>query len=242
MKKMIQLGALILGVTIANIVIFSPGFIGLALTGGALEAALGASILTASTIGVLYGVYALRFKEEEPLQILSLASDEDYKEALSRFFAKKSLREDLHYAIEQVDRLEQKKASLQQAINDRFQQGEMSHRKFSHTVLEVEQLFFQNVRNLLNKAGAFDEREYKSVRSKDPRLSQTLLAEKTSLYREYLFFIKQAIEINEEIILDLDKLLLEITRLNTVTIEDIDNMACMKEIHSLINQTKLYKT
>ncbi|MHC8522632.1 hypothetical protein ACPJHQ_17265 [Rossellomorea sp. H39__3] len=94
----------------------------------------------------------------------------------------------------------------------------------------------------MNKAGAFDEREYKSVRSKDPRLSQTLLAEKTSLYREYLFFIKQAIEINEEIILDLDKLLLEITRLNTVTIEDIDNMACMKEIHSLINQTKLYKT
>ena len=65
--------------------------------------------------------------------------------------------------------------------------------------------------------------------------------EKAELYNKYMTFINNALNINEEILLDLDKLLLEISKLNSFEIEDIDNMACMKEIENLITQTKFYK-
>jgi hypothetical protein len=42
-------------------------------------------------------------------------------------------------------------------------------------------------------------------------------------------------------LLKLDKLLLEISRLDSLEPGDIENMACMQEIDSLIKQTKYYK-
>ncbi|MNI88070.1 hypothetical protein D3C73_1453300 [compost metagenome] len=61
------------------------------------------------------------------------------------------------------------------------------------------------------------------------------------MYSEYLTFIKSSLATNEEIMLKLDKLLLEISRLDSFEPGDIENMPCMQEIDSLIKQTKLYK-
>ena len=49
------------------------------------------------------------------------------------------------------------------------------------------------------------------------------------------------LEANEEIMLKLDKLLLEISLLGSTDYRDVEEMPCMKEIDMLIKQTKLYK-
>ncbi|MFB7142335.1 hypothetical protein ACFCYN_22205, partial [Gottfriedia sp. NPDC056225] len=62
-----------------------------------------------------------------------------------------------------------------------------------------------------------------------------------NLYNEYFEFIQKAVEMNEEILVNIDKLILEISRLDEIGIDEIENMECMKEIDSLIQQTKHYR-
>ncbi|MNI99672.1 hypothetical protein D3C73_1588090 [compost metagenome] len=79
------------------------------------------------------------------------------------------------------------------------------------------------------------------MNQKNARFSTELLQERRTVYSEYLTFIKSSLATNEEIMLKLDKLLLEISRLDSFEPGDIENMPCMQEIDSLIKQTKLYK-
>ena len=59
-KKRIKLLGLNLGIAAANIIIFSPGLIGLELVGAsALETALGSTIIFLSGAGLIYGNYKL---------------------------------------------------------------------------------------------------------------------------------------------------------------------------------------
>jgi hypothetical protein len=62
-----------------------------------------------------------------------------------------------------------------------------------------------------------------------------------NIYNEYISFIKAATEENEQIILKLDKLLLEISKFNSIEDSEIGNLSGMQEIDELISQTKLYK-
>ncbi|MNP47981.1 hypothetical protein D3C76_1420710 [compost metagenome] len=49
------------------------------------------------------------------------------------------------------------------------------------------------------------------------------------------------IQANEEILLKLDKLLLEMSRLETADYRELEATPCMQEIDELIHQTKFYK-
>lgn len=127
-------------------------------------------------------------------------------------------------------------------INQRFDEGELSHKKFSSVAYEVEKLFYLNVKSILNRLSVFDESEYLSVMNqRQSKFSREILEEKTKVYNEYLSFMKSSLSTNEEILLKLDKLIIEISRLDSFEPGDIDNMPCMQEIDSLIKQTKLYK-
>ncbi|MNO05342.1 hypothetical protein D3C81_2266840 [compost metagenome] len=77
--------------------------------------------------------------------------------------------------------------------------------------------------------------------SRPVQLSPELLQEKTQVYNEFMVFLQDSLETNEEILLKLDKLLLEISSLNSIDFGEIENMPCMQEIDSLIKQTKYYK-
>ena len=61
------------------------------------------------------------------------------------------------------------------------------------------------------------------------------------LDNEYIRFVKEATEDNEQILLKLDKLLLEISGLNCIESGELEQMAGMIEIDNLIIQAKYYK-
>jgi hypothetical protein len=131
---------------------------------------------------------------------------------------------------------------LLNVLNERFDTTELSYKKFASVTLEVEKLFYLNVRSILNRLNVFDESEFESIRSqKLTKFSRELLEEKTNVYNEYLSFVKNSLGTNEEILLKLDKLLLEISRLDSFEPGDIEKMPCMQEIDTLIKQTKFYK-
>ncbi|MFC5702395.1 hypothetical protein ACFPVX_13920 [Cohnella faecalis] len=240
--KYLKLLGLILVVVISDILVFSPGFIGLEIGGSALATASGVTLLSASALVLLYGSYALLFKQPVVIPVKQIKTHEDYVEALSRYRQVKVLEDDIALALEQMDRMTKKKDTLFGVLSQRFDPTELSFKKFASVAQEVEKLFYLNVRSILNRLHVFDESEYKSVmRKNSASFSRELLQEKTNVYNEYLSFVKSSLGSNEEILLKLDKLLLEISRLDSFEPGDIENMPCMQEIDSLIKQTKYYK-
>ncbi|WP_346657645.1 hypothetical protein [Paenibacillus sp. YPG26] len=242
MTKYIKLLGLILGVIGLNIIVLSPGFIGLEIGGSALSTALGVTLLVGSALGLFYGSYTLLFSQPAPLPVPQIKTHDDYVEAISHFRRVRPLLADINLTLEQMERIRKKKAMIFNVLAQRFDQEELSFKKFASVTNEVEKLFFLNIRSILNRLHVFDESEFERVMSqKGAKFSPELLKEKMHVYNDFLIFMQDSLETNEEIILKLDKLLLEISRLDSIDSGDIENMPCMQEIDSLIKQTKYYK-
>jgi hypothetical protein len=240
--KYIKLLGLILGVIAMNILVLSPGFIGVEIGGSALQTAFGVTLLLASALVLLYGSYSLLFKQPVVIPVKQIKTHEGYVEALIHYRRVKALQGDISLAVGQLDRMKKKKETLINVLDQRFDRAELSYKKFSSVTDEVEKLFYLNVRSILNRLNVFDESEFESVmRHKTTKFSPELLQEKTNVYNDFLSFMRTSLGTNEEILLKLDKLILEITRLDSVELGDIEKMPCIQEIDSLIQQTKYYK-
>lgn len=240
--KYIKLLGITLGVVIVNIVLFSPGFIGLDIGASALSAAFGITFLLASVLVLIYSVYSVNAKTPAAVPVKQIQTHDDYVNALQYYKKVKALESDISLALNQLDRIARKKYKLVGVLTQRFDSGELSYKKFMSTVHAVENVFYLNLKSILNRLGAFDESEFKSLNgSKASQLPPELLHERKQIYNEYLTFTKNSLATNEEILLKLDKLLLEISRLDSFEAGDIEKMPCMQEIDLLINQTKYYK-
>lgn len=242
MTRYIQFFALMLGIVAVDVLAFSPGFVGLGFGESAFQTALSVTLLFGSVLALFYGSYALLFKQPVVLPVRQIETHEDYVEALSFYRRIKVLEEDITLGLSQLSRMKKKKETLMNVLHQRFDPGELSFKKFASVTEEVEKLLYLNIRSILNRLNVFDEADYASMmKSKSVNLPQKLFQEKTKVYNDYLTYVKNSLHTNEEILLKLDQLLLEISRLDSFEAGDIEQMSCMQEIDQLIKHTKLYR-
>lgn len=244
-KELIRLLSLNLGIAATNIIAFSPAFIGLVLVGGsALETALGSTIIFLSGAGLIYGNYRLLTGSEKVIPTSKIMTVEDYIEALNAHRGLKTFEETVDLLLDQIERLQKKNKIIRDILLQIFSASEISYKKFDAVIAEVEKIFFMNIRSILNKLDAFDEEDYNFIRKKHESgaFSQQFMEEKLQVYNEYINFVKAATEDNEQILLKLDKLLLEISGLNSVESGQLEQMAGMIEIDNLIKEAKYYKS
>lgn len=242
-KKLIQLSGLNLGIAAANIITFSPRLIGLELfEASALETALGITFIFLSGAVLIYGNYELLTGPEKEDQTNKIWMVEDYIEALNIHRELKTFEKTVDLLLDQIERLQKKNKTIRSILLNIFSASEMSYKKFDAVISEVEKIFFMNIRSILNKLDAFDE-DYNFVRMKfeEGALPEQLMKEKFNVYSKYINFVKAATEDNEQILLKLDKLLLEISGLNSIESGQLEQMAGMIEIDNLIKQAKYYK-
>ncbi|MHB8101065.1 MAG: hypothetical protein ACYDEF_02560 [Methanosarcina sp.] len=243
-KKLIKLSGLSLGIAAANIITFSPRLIGLELFGAsALETALGITFIFLSGAGFIHSNYKIHTGQEKDDQTNKTRTAEDYIEALNIQRGLKTFEKTVDLLLDQIERLQKKNKTIRDILLQIFSASEMSYKKFDVVIAEVEKIFFMNIRSILNKLDAFDEEDYNFVRKKyeEGAFSQQTMEEKLKIFNEYINFVKAATEDNEQILLKLDKLLLEISGLNSVESGQLDQMAGMIEIDNLIKQAKYYK-
>lgn len=243
-SKWIKLLALMVGVVVLNIVVLSPGLLGIEIGGAnALETASGVTLLFVSFLVVVYGSYTTLFKPPAATPVRAVKTHEDYLSALHHYRNVKVLKKDIALGIDQLHRLEKKKRTLLDVLNQRFDQTELSYKKFVSVIYEVEKLFYLNIRGILNKLSVFDASEFAAFADhhKSAKFSNKLVQEKVNIYNEYLSYVAGYLGANEEIMLKLDKLILEISLLSSTDYRDVEEMPCMKEIDALIKQTKYYK-
>ena len=242
-EKWVRLLSLNLGIAAANIIVFSPGLIGLELGASALAAASGSTIIFLSGAGLFYGNYKLLSEPENPIPVNQISTVEGYIGALNDQRDLKTFEKNIELLLDQIERLQKKNKTIRDILLQIFRASEIAYKKFDAVIAEVEKIFFMNIRSILNKLNAFDEDDYNFVRSRQEAgaFSEQFMEEKLEVYYEYIKFVNAATEDNEQILLKLDKLLLEISGLNSIESGELEQMAGMIEIDNLIKQAKYYK-
>jgi len=240
---LIRLLALNLGIAAANIAVFSSGLLAVDLFGSALEKAFGSAFLVLSGSGLVYGNYKLLSEPEKAIPIGAKSTKEDYVEALNEHRGLETFERNIDLLLDQIERLQKKNKTFRDILLQIFNASEISYQKFDAVIAEVENIFFKNIRSIINKLNAFDEDDYNFIKKQrnSGAFSEEIMEEKFNVYNEYIRSVKEATEDNEQILLKLDKLLLEISGLNCIESGELEQMAGMIEIDNLIKQAKYYK-
>jgi hypothetical protein len=238
-EKEIKLLGLNLSIAAADIIVL-PEVI---FVDTALAKAFSCAFIFLSGAGLIWGNYRLLANPKRATQANRVMTAEDYVEELNSHRNLKTFEKTVDLMLDQIERLQNKNKIIRDILLQIFSASEMSYKKFDGVISEVEKIFFMNIRSILNKMNAFDEDDYNFIRTKRESgdFSEQFMVEKIEVYNKYITFIKAATEDNEEILLKLDKLLLELSGLNSVESGQLEKMPGMIEIDNLIKQTGVYK-
>lgn len=213
---------LVSGIIVVNVAVLSPGLIGASLAlGSPLATAAVATLLIMSLVVLLLGSHALLFGKSLSDRMPVMRTHEQYWLALIRYRGVRALKGETELALSQLERMEKKKQALLQLLGNRFNQSELTHRRFVSVIAAVEELFYQHISGLLGLLNF--------------RKSEAMAAGSAAEAAGYL-------GANEEILHKLDQLLSELARLGSANYRDALDMPCMKDIDVLISQTKYYKS
>lgn len=242
-KKIAKLIILDMSIAFVNIGLFSEGLLNIGLSNGPLQGAISVTAIVMSFIIFIVGNYRILTHREEVFKELPFRNEEDYLNALRQARTKKTFIKDLDGIIDQFLRFERKQQSIKDLLLQKFSETEMSYAKFDQGVLEIEQVFRLNIRSILNKMNAFDEIDYQKSRSANihKKFNKDFVDAKLVVYQEYFDYIKGAIANNEEILLKLDRLILELSRFNSINLGELETLTAIREMDDLINKAKYYK-
>ena len=243
-KKILKLAGLNIGIVLLNIALFSPGLLNIQMKGSnALSIAIGWTAILMSFVVFIYGNYKLISQRDRAIQLSDIKKPEDYILALNQAYGKKTFDNDISTILEQIERLRKKKEKIRDILLQRFNIIDTDYEKFNGTILDIEYVFYDYIKSILNKINAFDQEDYERISNNDgeKRFSAEFISSKVKIYNEYISFVKNAIEDNEEIILKLDALLLEISKFDSLQAGEIDNMKEIKEMDELIRKSKYYQ-
>lgn len=254
-NRWLKLLLLNLGIALLNIIVFSKGMLGLGFTGSALATAISVTVLTMSVIAFGYGNYTLLFSEPgtKPIKLLKnseLTSAKDYIGALEGVKGKPVFDDAIQTSTEQLYRMEDKDKALDTILEQYFTVQEITYTRFQNAIDSVRAIFFNNVKKMINRIIIFDYKDYKKVLTKIQNartidgvgVAPQAVGEQLRIYNEHISYVNSLLEMNENILTKLDGLLLEISKLDDINEEELENMAAIQEINSLIAQTKYYKT
>lgn len=248
--KLIALNGLL---SLMNIILFSDTFLHLDMSGqNAFATAFGVMEIVMSVLLFFYGNYRILFKKppfipEQIIQDREIATLEDCAAAAKQYMKTneaKTFNDTLNTIIWQTESLKKKKAAIHQNLLDRFSDTEMSYDKFRSAVEGIERIMISNIRSLITRINAFDEGEYEKIiyeYRKKGNTSDSILQSRMNIYNEYIAYSQKVVMNNEQMLIKLDQLMLEISKLDNLSDGDIADMDAMREIESLINDTKWYK-
>ena len=240
-KKMIILNAVIV---LVNVILFSNTIIKFDFLGGnILLTAFGITVILMSVIVFIYGNYALLHHKEILIRQEDIKNLDDCVASISQVKGKPVFAKSLETILGQIKRFQKKKTTIKDILLQKFSDTEMSYASFQGTIMELEEVMRLNIKSILNRISAFDDEDYDLIIKQNafPGNRPQSMQSKLEIYNEYIEFVDHGLEDNEQIILRLDKLLLEISKFNSIEVGEIGNMNAIREIDELIKNAKWYK-
>jgi RNA processing factor Prp31 len=241
-EKIIKILGLNIGIAVVDTIVFSPGLLDVNIVGSSsFETAFGITVIFMSAVVFIFGNYKLIIEEEKIIQASEIKTVDDYIDALDQNYGKRTFEKDITTILEQIEMFQKKRETIKKVLLQKFDATEISYSKFDGVISDLENVFYMNIKSIINKLNAFDEKDYDRIRKDgEKKFSREFVNTKMRIYGDYILFVKNAIEDNEQIILKLDKLLLESSKFNSLEDVKIEDMKAMKEIDELITKIKLY--
>lgn len=240
MNKYIKMLIFNLCIAFLNIIVFSPGLVGLKIgSSSILSTALGMTLIIMSVVVFFYGNYSLLSTKAFSLAIEEIDTPEEYVSALKNEKDKYTFANTIDILIGQIERMQKKKETVLEILNQKYSKADISFQRINSALNEVEYVFYLNLKGIINRLKSFDEEEYQRItHNLAGQFSQSIINNKMQLLKEYVQYINKNAEYNEEIILKLEKLLFEISKLDGVDAVELDNMPEIQEINRLINNQR----
>lgn len=231
---------------ILNVVVFSNAFLKVQIMGGStFETAIGLAVIFISV--ALFIVINLQMINQPSGRINPMLTLEKITNLDSCF----TVLTNMDYAgsftgkiaeiKQQIQQMKKKITLIKEILLQKFSASEISYQKFRGTLDSAETIMCANIRSIINKISAFDDEEYNQLAKGRSRLKPEIARQKLEIYQQYIDYVNLAVEDNDEILLRLDKLLLEISRFNSIDSGELENMQAVKDLDSLISDTRWYR-
>src|SRR5690606_13168428 len=101
---------------------------------------------------------------EKAIPIGAKSTKEDYVEALNEHRGLETFERNIDLLLDQIERLQKKNKTIRDILLQIFNASEISYQKFDAVIAEVENIFFKNIRSIINKLNAFDEEDYNFIK------------------------------------------------------------------------------
>lgn len=239
-KKMIFLNS---GIVIANLLAFTSFGLNLKLGSflGILTILISVIVFFSGNKKILNNTSQKNKEKKETKQVNDLQTDEDFKIELVKCMSKREFRIPVENAVKQLERMRKKINILEEVLSQHFEKGSITYEKFYTTIANIEELFFDNLRKMILKITIFDQDEFNNMARDNRNLSTAAVSQRNAIYKEYVNYANLILEKNENILIKLDNLLLEVSKLDDVEESNIENLSAVQEVNDLIEQTKYYK-
>ncbi|MDO5294379.1 MAG: hypothetical protein Q4F05_16715 [bacterium] len=215
---------------LSMIILFSRQLVGLSVTSHqAVIQALSITIIIMGIIVFIYVNYQLLRKHEElegvdTYNLDRLVTPQDYMVALSSYRNKKAFLYDINEVIGQIQRFTRKQNALITLLYQNFNNDD-NLTSLSEIVNKTERMLYSNIKLILNRLSIFDELEYESMIAKKTQTAQE--DKKYRLTMEHITYVKELRERNEELLLEFDRLLTEISRM--IASEEANDLSNIKD-------------
>ena len=224
------------------VVCFSEGLLALGFSGHSIFVqALSVTIIIMCALAFFYGNYKLLFTKEIIIKAEDIKTPEEFLTALERCSEKRTFKRDMETLAAQIVSFRKKRNTIQDILLQYFDESEMTFQQFHATIDEGEALFYSNIRSIINRLNAFDENDYLRQRTRTDSQNSEIVSAKMQIYNEYIEFVKQGVQSNERILLKLDMLLSEASKLGSMDMEQVKNAQALKEIDDMISNLKWYR-
>jgi len=242
-KKIFQLFLINLLIIIANVSVFSKAFLGFSLLfGSTLSMSVAWFTLLGSITSFAYFNRRILLTQNN-YSIISqkINSLDDCVEVFEKAINNgDTFDDDILKNLSQIKRFKRKMNTIVEILQQKFSVEEITYQKFDNVLNEVEEVLYMNMKSILNKIAAFDIEEYESLQKRNFPPNE-VSEEKMNIYRDYISFVQNATKTNEDILLKLDKVLLELSKYDSLEGEQIQELPAITEIDELIKNAKLYK-
>jgi hypothetical protein len=150
-----------------------------------------------------------------------------------------TFRDKLSTIIEYCKKFIQKKELISKSLLAYLDPNELSYIKFSSILNNIEDNVSKNLNDVLIHLLSFDEDEYERIlKIKVPSKNYE---ERLKIFQEYVSYVDYSVEFIDSILIKLDKLQLEISKIKSIDIFKIEELQTVKDIDNLITAIKYYK-
>ncbi|MDO4405224.1 MAG: hypothetical protein Q4C09_09325 [Atopobiaceae bacterium] len=244
MRKYARLLASYAAIAITGMVLYTPWLVGLTPSDPSILRA-GLSVISGILLTVAFGASTYAYLKEPEYRLLESSEvnePDDVLPQLRQFTELPAVGGFAAEAVSQIESMDRRHRRLNQVIDSAFGPESLSHDKFVAVVDATERTLLKNCALLSNRIQAFDVDGYRSSQRRllKPADTDTLGEERQRVYNDALDDMRQVIDANERLLLEMGKLEMELSDLESDDNRE-DNTQMLEEVQGLLEQTKYYR-